>query len=276
MSDLSKIEKLKLEKMLDMGGGYVLDFSNRTFEEFILDSTRLDIYSDKYEFWSGSKANRLRAFWNKEPNYLVGKLAKDLLEYWKTNNLLNGNEVSKPEQDLYEECLKIVDRLNQDVPVEQFEVLQPNVDDKDFNMLSKSIRESIINNEPESALDRLHTFVVKYVRQLCLDHGLQVDKEKPLHSIFGEYVKFLKLNELIDSNMTERILKSSISILDAFNSVRNTQSFAHDNPILNYNESILIFNNVSSSIRFIESVEQKIADTRIQNEIDTNWDDLPF
>ena len=46
MSDLRKIEKLKLEKMLDMGGGYVLDFSNRTFEEFILDSTRLDIYSD--------------------------------------------------------------------------------------------------------------------------------------------------------------------------------------------------------------------------------------
>lgn len=276
MSDLSKIEKLKLEKMLDMGGGYVLDFSNRTFEEFILDSTRLDIYSDKYDFWSGSKANRLRAFWDKEPNYLVGKLTKDLLEYWKTNNLLNGNEVSKPEQDLYEECLKIVDRLNQDVPVEQFEVLQPNLDDKDFNMLSKSIRESIINNEPESALDRLHTFVVKYVRQLCLDHGLQVDKEKPLHSIFGEYVKFLKSNELIDSKMTERILKSSISILDAFNSVRNTQSFAHDNPILNYNESILIFNNVSSSIRFIESVEQKIADTRKQNEIDTNWDDLPF
>jgi len=276
MSDLSKIEKLKLEKMLDMGGGYVLDFSNRTFEEFILDSTRLDIYSDKYDFWSGSKANRLRAFWDKEPNYLVGKLTKDLLEYWKTNNLLNGNEVSKHEQDLYAECLKIVDRLNQDVPVEQFEVLQPNLDDKDFNMLSKSIRESIINNEPESALDRLHTFVVKYVRQLCLDHGLQVDKEKPLHSIFGEYVKFLKSNELIDSNMTERILKSSISILDAFNSVRNTQSFAHDNPILNYNESILIFNNVSSSIRFIESVEQKIADTRKQNEIDTNWDDLPF
>lgn len=276
MSDLSKIEKLKLEKILDMGGGYVLDFSNRTFEEFILDSTRLDIYSDKYDFWSGSKANRLRAFWDKEPNYLVGKLTKDLLEYWKTNNLLNGNEVSKHEQDLYAECLKIVDRLNQDVPVEQFEVLQPNLDDKDFNMLSKSIRESIINNEPESALDRLHTFVVKYVRQLCLDHGLQVDKEKPLHSIFGEYVKFLKSNELIDSNMTERILKSSISILDAFNSVRNTQSFAHDNPILNYNESILIFNNVSSSIRFIESVEQKIADTRKQNEIDTNWDDLPF
>ena len=49
MSDLSKIEKLKLEKAFDMGGGYVLDFSNRTFEEFILDSVKIDIYTERYD-----------------------------------------------------------------------------------------------------------------------------------------------------------------------------------------------------------------------------------
>jgi len=74
MSDLSKIEKLKLEKAFDMSGGYVFDFSNRTFEKFILDSVKIDIYSEKYDYYSGSKANRLRAFWDKEPNYIAGKL----------------------------------------------------------------------------------------------------------------------------------------------------------------------------------------------------------
>jgi len=92
MSDLSKIEKLKLEKAFDMGGGYVLDFSNRTFEEFILDSVKIGIYTERYDYYSGSKANRLRAFWNKEPNYIVGKLIKDLVEYYKTQNLLNEEE----------------------------------------------------------------------------------------------------------------------------------------------------------------------------------------
>ena len=43
MSDLSSIEKLKLEKLFGMGGGYVLDFSNRTFQEFILDNIRINI-----------------------------------------------------------------------------------------------------------------------------------------------------------------------------------------------------------------------------------------
>ena len=72
MSDLTSMEKLKLEKLLDMRSGYVLDFSNRTFQEFILDNSGLDIYDTKYEHASGSKANRLRAFWRKESNYVVG------------------------------------------------------------------------------------------------------------------------------------------------------------------------------------------------------------
>ena len=66
MSDLTNIEKLKLEKFFQMGGGYVLDFSNRTFGEFIASSVGLSIYSTKYEDNGSSKANRFRMFWQKE------------------------------------------------------------------------------------------------------------------------------------------------------------------------------------------------------------------
>ena len=37
MSDLTSIEKIKLEKLLEMYDGYVLDFSNWTFKEFVLE-----------------------------------------------------------------------------------------------------------------------------------------------------------------------------------------------------------------------------------------------
>jgi hypothetical protein len=56
--------------------------------------------------------------------------------------------------------------------------------------------------------------------------------------------------------MTSRILKSSISVLEAFNDVRNNRSLAHDNPILGYEEA-LIFNHVASSIRFLRSVDRR-------------------
>jgi len=274
MANLSSFEKLKLEKLFEMGGGYVLDFSNRTFREFVLDNVGVDIYDSKYDYSSGSKANRLRAFWNAESNYLVSKLIFALLEYWKAQKLLNHQEISQAEQDLFNECQKIAERLEQDSPVENIEVIQSFAGDKDFALLAKSIRESIERNEPEAGLDRLHTFVVKYIRQLCDKHGITYSKNTPLHSLFGGYVKFLRQNNRIESEMTERILKSSISIMESFNKVRNERSFAHDNPILNYNESVLIFNNVVSSIKFIQSIEGN--DATSEPDENDGWDEIPF
>jgi hypothetical protein len=103
--------------------------------------------------------------------------------------------------------------------------------------------------------------------------------------MFGEYIKYLRGNEHIESQMTERILKSSISIFDAFNYVRNNQSFAHDNKILNYGESVLIANYFFSTIKFIEVIEAKIANkenisTHEVPDFDVpsppEWDDIPF
>ncbi|MCM2558243.1 abortive infection family protein [Alcaligenes faecalis] len=81
----------------------------------------------------------------------------------------------------------------------------------------------------------------------------------------------------LESAMTERILKSSISVLEAFNDVRNNKSLAHDNPILNYEESLLIFNNVAASIRFIKSLEAKIKAKAAVVRAVSAWDDsMPF
>jgi hypothetical protein len=81
MSDLTFVEKQNLEKLLGMASGYVLDFSDRTLGELISDSTGRDIFDSKYNYRSGSKANRLRAFWQKEDNAVVGKLMRDILDY---------------------------------------------------------------------------------------------------------------------------------------------------------------------------------------------------
>jgi hypothetical protein len=81
MSDLTFVEKDKFEKLLGMASGYVLDFSDRTFGEFVSDSTGRDIFDSKYNYRSGSKANRLRSFWQKEDNAVVGKLMADMLDY---------------------------------------------------------------------------------------------------------------------------------------------------------------------------------------------------
>lgn len=251
MSDLSSSEKRKLEQLLGMSSGYVLDFSNRTFSEFVEEHTRRNIDDAAYERASGSKANRLRAFWEIESNYLVGRLVSALIDYGQEKVAFNDK------QGLAADCLKIAARLSQALPVPDLDAIAATVNERDFEAVAEHVREAIAKNEPEAALDRLHTFVIKLVRSLCDARGIVVTREKPLHSMFGEYVKRLKEDGQLESEMTARILKSSISVLEAFNDVRNNKSLAHDNPILNYDEALLIFNHVTSSVRFLRSLEAR-------------------
>lgn len=271
MSDLTSSEKRKLERLFGMGGGYVLDFSNRSFSEFVEESTRRDIYDARYDYGSGSKANRLRGFWSAEPNQLVGKLISDLIEYGKDTCAY------KSYGTLSDECLKIVARLKQAPPVADLDALSATGDDRDFEAVAAQVREVIEKNKPEAGLDRLHTFVIKFVRTLCEERGITVTREKPLHSLFGEYVKRLREDGHLESEMTARILKSAISVLESFNDVRNNQSLAHDNPILNYDESLLIFNHVANSVRFVRSLEDRLKRLRQCEQVAVkDDDDVPF
>jgi len=259
------MEKRKLERSLDMSSGYVLNFSNRTFEEFFIETVNIEIYDQKYDYGSGSKANRMRAFWDLEPNYIVaqalGALVKDWEEYV-------GFNATPPSDDL-----KIItQRLKLSAPVPEISAIRPNTEEKGFEALAKAVRESIEKNEPVTGLDRLHTFLIKYFRSLCQKHGVTLLKEKPLHSLVGEYIKAIKAEGLIESEITERILKSTISVMEAFNKIRNDHSFAHDNEVLNYNESLLIFGHVTSSVRFIEAIEQPKQKQK-ESAFD---DDIPF
>jgi hypothetical protein len=115
-----------------MDSGYVLDFTNRSFQEFILDNTRIDIYNEKYSYDSGSKANRLRAFWEKEDNFIVGRLITSLLEYWKAQKIINATEINTAEKNLFDECAKISERLTKDLPVENIDVLLQSLRSKIF------------------------------------------------------------------------------------------------------------------------------------------------
>ena len=57
-----------------MESGYVLDFSNTAFQQFIFDVCNLDIYNPKYAVYGESKAKRLRAFWQIESDKTIGVL----------------------------------------------------------------------------------------------------------------------------------------------------------------------------------------------------------
>lgn len=85
MSSLKNYQLKIFETIFEMGGGYVLDFSNSSFSQFFSDY-KINIYDDRYSVIGDSKANRLRAFIKIENDKLVGQVLSDLLEYTKTVN----------------------------------------------------------------------------------------------------------------------------------------------------------------------------------------------
>ena len=199
---------------------------------------------------------------------MVGKLMSDLLDYGVERDSFKGRDV------LLEACRGIVVRLVRDNPVAELDALTAISDERDFDSIAKAVRDAIERNEPESGFDRLHTFVIKYVRTLCKQHGLTVTQSKPLHSLFGEYVKHLRDGGYVES-MAVRILKSSISTIEAFNDVRKNRSLAHDNSLLHYDEALLIFNHVASLTRFLKSMEARLPKQQPQVPLSDDSDDVP-
>ncbi len=81
MSSLTTNDKQILEKLFQMSGGYVLNFTDRTFGEFFRDDIQLGIFDEKYKYASGSKANRMRGFWQASNDALVAKSIDRLIAY---------------------------------------------------------------------------------------------------------------------------------------------------------------------------------------------------
>lgn len=78
-----------------MQQGYVLDFTNRTFGEFMKDIVSYDVYA-KYP--GLSKAKIIRAFIEDESDAYVGKLLAKLIKYMSDYGFVNNDNRSKVEK----------------------------------------------------------------------------------------------------------------------------------------------------------------------------------
>lgn len=112
MSSLVDIDKRYLEKLLGMQSGYVLDYSDATFQEFFR-RHNIDIHGKKYQTYGTSKAKKLRAFWEQEPDKVVKPVLSEMLASYEADCELNGREADLP---VLEKSKVIVARLEGKAP----------------------------------------------------------------------------------------------------------------------------------------------------------------
>lgn len=103
MATLDSIDRDYFERLFGMGSGYVLDFSNRAFREFVYGVMKINIY----ERYSGlSKAKILRNIIADYDNRTVGKLLLELLRYMQARDM-----IGKQNKDIFQKCVGIGNRL---------------------------------------------------------------------------------------------------------------------------------------------------------------------
>ncbi len=266
MIRLSNIEaktKLILEELFDMNSGYVMNLSSTKFSDLIYDVTRIKIYDEKYNFRSGSKANRLRALWNIESNQNVAAINLTLLGYWEQQFRLSNPDEEKFYRyyNLKVDAAKQLTLLSKDTRTNfNTSILESIKTEKDFQLLKNDIQRTLDNNEPQLALDRTHTLLVTYFRKLCTKHGIVYNEKETVDNLFSKYINHFNKLEYFESDMSIKILRLPSQALEKYNNVRNNKSFAHSNNILKYSESNLIIEFVFLVLKFVVNLEEQYDD----------------
>jgi hypothetical protein len=112
VAKLTTNEKEILEELFQMRGGYVLNFSDRTFGEFFQNDVALNIFDPKYNYASGSKANRLRGFWQVADDSLVSVSINHLLTYIDTQIAIGRLQSGQFSDTLIQRARSIAARLS--------------------------------------------------------------------------------------------------------------------------------------------------------------------
>lgn len=140
-----------------------------------------------------------------------------------------------------------------------FDVELPKEQGENFEVLSTDIHDALSKDEPSLVLDRLHTYSSKYLREICAKHSIPVKNvdgnHYPLHSLAGSLAKYYSNNHLFQSDFAEQALKMSISTFEKYNAIRNTQSYAPDNVVLNKAEATYVVTVVTATLTLIHKVE---------------------
>lgn len=251
-------EREFLEEALMMGSGYVLEFSDRTFNDFFYETIKIDP-DDQVWLFNGrgtSKANRLRSFFERaQPN----KVAFILRALWDYRASLPQTENSERETKVHESYFKTVSRLEGEdntIDASAIETFEPN---ETLEELVAAIQRDLAAKRPQAGLDRLHTYCMKRYASLIKKHGGGIVGENdPLHSRVGKYVKAISADRNL-TEMSQRIIKSSISVFEAMNDIRNDRSLAHDNPeLIEQNEARFIFDSITAILRYTKSIDNRL------------------
>ena len=143
-ADRLKASELRLiEDLFEMGGGYVLDFNNRTFAEFFADELNINIDDNRWRVHGDSKAKRLRYFLRSNSASVIVRTLVALWNYRENNRKRSGKEdtIANAEDLFYDVIERLGGKRPAPKPEKARDASGPTIDSGMYSMLRSSLLE---------------------------------------------------------------------------------------------------------------------------------------
>lgn len=244
---------------IGVDSGYLGDFSYRTHAEFYTDYCDLNI--DPYQL-DGTTRERFIAILKSQHAFNQAKILRGVLNRFPLNAPEAPQCRTRIELEFVEGLITRLDEYNLLggwSPINASEIAAIAIADA----------ESLINSSgPASAVDRIHTALHAYLKELCSQANIIYEESDTLARLLRLLRKHPDLqSELASSDKLENVLRAFGSVLDSLNPIRNWHSLAHANSLLDEEDAKLAINAAMTIMRYLDA---KLTKT------ETNEFEIPF
>ncbi len=228
---------------IGVSGGYLGDFSYNKLAEFFTVNCELEL--DEKAFTGTSRERFMYALQSSLP-HIQARILRALLDR-NPQPLVTGPTVMKPE-----EVSRLISRL-EGLPVPA--TSPANASEAVRRALADA--QSLLNAQTaSSAVDRVHTALHGYSRNLCDQSGIHYDEgdtvQKLLKLISLEHPRLQEDPEV--AAFVSGILGPLGTVVDRINEARNKRSLAHPNDqLLGESEAMLVINIVRTLLHYLEA-----------------------
>ncbi|MEZ7505424.1 abortive infection family protein [Flavobacterium sp. Arc2] len=231
---------------IGVSGGYLGDFSYSTHKEFYPYFCDVDISPETYE---GTTRQRFLIILEKSDAPTQAKILKGIVKKYPVDFF--PEEVRQTKNKIADEIGEIIKRLEsaQAVGSEQLTITNETVE--------RAIQDTKIlieKNGATSGVDRIHTALHGYLKEVCKKAGIVLTDDENLTQVF----KKLKANHPKlqlgghRQNDIDQIISSFSNTLDKLNPIRNKASLSHPNEeLLEEDEAMFVINSAQTVLNYL-------------------------
>jgi hypothetical protein len=194
----------------------------------------------------------LRCFVQAEKEPLVAKTLRALWEHRDYHGCGDGDAAT--EKKIHDTYFALVRRLEDESGLARTDAIDRFARNETLDELVAAIERDIAADKPEVALDRLHTYCMKKFAHLLTQRCLPVHDNDTLNARAGRLFNPLRREGKVRP-ISDKIMRGTVDTFELFNGIRNNESLAHDNELVDPAEARFIFDGIANLLRFLKAIE---------------------